>query len=70
MVYLKAKKYAPEVSSPQESRRNLLEEKEVKDQNYKKRNWRKKLGLPQEMNIYVVCRYSHIGKVFAFNIPP
>ena len=57
MFLFEAKRYVPEVQSPKEAIGNLTEEKEVQDDNDKKGNWRKKLGLLQEMYINVVHRY-------------
>ena len=58
LLYLKAKRYPPEGSKTQEANRNMTEEK---NPNYRKESWRKKLGLPSEMDINVVHRYSRLG---------
>ena len=61
MFYLKAKIYSSEVLSPQEANRNLPEGKIYQYQNDRKEDWKKSLGLPSEMDINFVHRYSHIG---------
>ena len=59
MFYLKANRYPPKRSKPQEENTNIPEEK--KDGNENKVECLKKLGLSSEMNINVVHRYSHLG---------
>ena len=56
MLYLKAKRYAPE---GKEALTNLPEEK--KEGNDEKEEWRNNLGLSSEMDINVVHRYSYLG---------
>ena len=58
-LYLKDKRNAPKWSSYHNANRNLQEFKKVQDENYKKEYWRKKLDVPQEMNINVVHWFSH-----------
>ena len=47
MLYLKARIFSPEGSSPQEGNNNLPAEDEVQDDKDEKESWRKKIGLPQ-----------------------
>ena len=46
IFYLKAKRFSPEGSSPQESNINMVAEDEVQDDRYEKENCSKKIGLP------------------------
>ena len=54
MFYLKAKRYAPEGSKPQEENINITEDKNPNDD---KKERQKNLDLPSEMDINVVYRY-------------
>ena len=62
MFYLKAKIYSSEVLSPQEENRNITEKKRDQYGNTKIEDWRNKLGVPSEMDINFVHRYSYIGE--------
>ena len=61
MFYLKYKRFTPKYLSHQDSNRNLTVEDEVQGDTYDKENWRKKMGLPQILDIHNSHRYSHRG---------
>ena len=60
MIYLKAIIFAPEVLSPQEANINIPVEDKFQDYRYERENWCKNMGLPQEMDINMAHRYSHL----------
>ena len=55
---MKANIFAPEGSSPQKAKISLSEEDKVQYDTDKKLNWRKKMGIPQEMYMIVNHRHS------------
>ena len=61
MFNLKDKIYYPEGLSHQKANINLSEEKEIQYDNEEKKNWHKKIELPQEMDIDMVHRHSNLG---------
>ena len=56
LLYLKAKRYATEDSKSQEEKNNMPQKKEIKDGYDKKEDWQKKLDLPCDMEITMVCQ--------------
>ena len=64
MFYLKAKRLTLKGLLHKESKINLPAEDKVKYEKNDKENWRKKMCLPQKLDINVTHRYSHFGGKF------
>ena len=62
MFYLKAKRFPPEGSSPQEANTNLPAEDKIQYDNDERENWRSNMVLPKYMDINVVHQYSNLGE--------